>query len=733
MSHPARRLPTIAAVAALVGTVVVTAAAIAAHPGQPLAAVRPVVDTYFGTPVTDNYRWLENLKDPEVQSWMHGQADYSRRQLDALPGRAALLERIHALNNTDTRRGGTVRRGNRYFYQVTTPGALQPKFYWREGIAGEEHLLIDAAGMGKDSGTHYSLDWYEPSWDGRLVAYGLSAGGSEASTLHVMEVDTGKVLGEAIVRTDNTVLSWNRDNQSFYYMRFNPVTPTTPAAERDYNARAYLHHLGSNLDGSGDAVVFGRGVAKAVDVPEGQGGYVLTSASSPFAVAAANHNLDANPSTWYVAPLAAATGADAKWQRFASVEDGITQVALVGDTLYYLSLKGASRFRLLSTPLAKPDIAHPRVIVPEGEGVITDFGTASDGIYYRVRQGSGAQLWRASYDGTKREAVPLPYEGNLFGPVTEPTQAGAMYNVQGWVRPAQMFAYDPAKKQSADTGLLPPSKIDVSQLEATEVMVTSHDGTRVPLSILHRKGITLDGSHPAIIDGYGSYGVVNEAGFSPALVAWIERGGVYAESHVRGGGELGEAWHLGGFMATKPNTWLDFIACSEYLVDAGYTSPKRLAGTGTSAGGILIGRAFTTRPGLYRVVLDNVGMSDTLRTETEPNGPPNVSEFGSVANEAGFHGLYAMSAYAHVRKGTAYPATMFITGANDPRVSSWHMMKMAASVQAASTSGLPVLLRIDFDAGHGIGSTRAQREQLLADQWAFALWQFGDPAFQPVK
>jgi prolyl oligopeptidase len=296
-----------------------------------------------------------------------------------------------------------------------------------------------------------------------------------------------------------------------------------------------------------------------------------------------------------------------------------------------------------------------------------------------------------------------------------------------------MYAYDPAKKLSENIGLLPPSKIDVSQLEATEVMVTSHDGTRVPLSILHKKGAALDGTHPTIIDGYGSYGVVSEAGFSPAIVAWVERGGVYAEAHVRGGGELGEAWHLGGFMATKPNTWLDFIACSEYLVDAGYTSSKLLAGTGTSAGGILIGRAFTTRPDLYRVILDNVGMSDTLRTETEPNGPPNVSEFGSVGNEAGFHGLYAMSSYAHVRKGTAYPATMFITGANDPRVSSWHMMKMAASLQAASSSGLPVLLRIDFDAGHGIGSTRAQREQLLADQWAFALWQFGDPAFQPAR
>jgi prolyl oligopeptidase len=340
---------------------------------------------------------------------------------------------------------------------------------------------------------------------------------------------------------------------------------------------------------------------------------------------------------------------------------------------------------------------------------------------------------RVAFAGQRPEAVPLPYEGNLFGPVTEATQPGAMYNIQGWVRPPQMYAYEPAKHASVNTGLLPASQIDVSKLVATEVQVTSYDGTRVPLSILHLQGVALDGRHPTIIDGYGAYGVVEEAGFSPQLIAWLERGGVFAVAHVRGGGELGEGWHLGGFMRSKPNTFLDFIACSEYLIEKGYTSKQLLAGTGTSAGGILIGGAFTTRPDLYRVILDNVGMSDTLRSETEPNGPPNVSEFGSVANEDGFHGLYAMSAYAHVRAGTPYPAVLFITGANDPRVASWHMMKMAARMQAASTSGLPALLRIDYDAGHGIGSNRSQREQLIADEWAFALWQMGDPAFQPPR
>jgi prolyl oligopeptidase len=703
----------------------------AAPPGPPATPVRPVTDTYWGTPVVDNYRYLENLADPEVQAWMHAQADYTRAQLDRLPGRTRLYERIHALANTDLYRGGFIRRGQRYFYQLLAVGAQQPKLYYRDGLAGEEHLLIDPGAMGAGSGTHYALDYYAPSWDGKRLVYGLSAGGSEASTTRVMDVDSGRVLEESITRTDLNVIGWLHDNASFFYLRYEAPTPTTPPSERKYNARTYLHRIGVHPTGDGDQVVFGRGVSAAVDVPEGQATYVHTSADSAYAVAVANHNHDTNPSTFYVAPLAAVKGAATRWRRFATVEDGIIEVELHGDMLYYLTSGGAARFRIMATPLAKPDVRHARVIVPESDGIVTGFGNARDGLYYRLRKGATAQLYRVGLDGQRAEAIALPFEGNVFGPVVDPTQGGALYSLQSWTRPPQLYVYDPAAHESRNTGLLPPSKIDTSELASEEVLVTSYDGTRVPLSILHRKDLKLDGLAPTVIDGYGAYGLVREAGFSPNLVAWLERGGVYALAHVRGGGELGEAWHRAGYKRSKPNTWLDFIACSQYLVDQGYTRPARLAGTGTSAGGILIGNAMATRPDLYRVILDRVGLSDALRFETEPNGPPNVSEMGSVSDEEGFHGLYAMSAYQHLRDGVAYPAVMYTTGANDPRVAPWHMMKMAARTQAATASGLPVLLRIDYDAGHGIGSNRSQREQQQADEWSFALWQMGDPDFQP--
>jgi prolyl oligopeptidase len=254
------------------------------------------------------------------------------------------------------------------------------------------------------------------------------------------------------------------------------------------------------------------------------------------------------------------------------------------------------------------------------------------------------------------------------------------------------------------------------------------DGTRIPLSIVYQKGLKLDGTHPTMLTGYGSYGLSFDAGWFPAAISlsWIERGGVVAIAHVRCGGEYGESWHRAGQKSTKLNTTSDFIACADYLVNQHYTSPKLLAGWGVSAGGITVGitvgGALTWRPDLFGVIIDQVGMTDTLRFETTPNGPSNVSEFGSVKTEDGFHDLYAMGAYLHVRDGTAYPAVLFWTGANDPLVAPWEVAKMAARIQAATVSGRPALLRIDYDAGHGtIGSTEEQLERELADFWSFSL------------
>ena len=697
----------------------------------PIAPVEPVSDHYFGTEVVDPYRYMEQSENPRVQEWMKSQADYTRGILDHVPGRAALLTRLRELDSVDTDRHGFERRGERYFYLLDEPGASLSKLVYREGLKGAEHVLVDPAQLGVGKTTHYALDFFEPSWDGKYVAYGVSAGGSEQSVLHVLAVDSGQVLTDEIDRTGDSVVAWRPDNQSFFYLRYAKPTPQTPLAERMYNARTYLHVIGQSPGGESDPVVFGRGVAPKLQVPEGQVTYIVTAPDSPYAIAVANHNDDQNPSTVYVAPLTKVTDHDTPWRKIADVEDGISEVQPHGNTLYVLSLKNAPNFQILALDLERPDLRSAHVVVPQGHGVVTGFGVAKEGLYVRVLEGAGSTIQHVGFDGRNIKPVPLPLAGRSGEPITDPRADGALFRMQGWVQSPIELYFDPATGGTRDTGLVPPSKIDASQIEAKEVFATGLDGTRIPLSLVYRKGLQLDGTHPTILVGYGAYGISLEPTFQGQQIAWLERGGVYAIAHVRGGGEFGEAWHRGGFKLTKTNTVFDFVACGQYLVDAHYTAPRYLAADSGSAGGITVGGAMTWRPDLFSVILIRSGMSDTLRSETEPNGPPNISEFGSIKTEDGFHGLYAMSPYLHIRDGVAYPAVLFATGAHDPRVSPWHMAKMTARMQAATSSHRPVLLRVDYDAGHGMGSTREQLREYQADRWSFALWQMGDPAFQP--
>lgn len=328
----------------------------------------------------------------------------------------------------------------------------------------------------------------------------------------------------------------------------------------------------------------------------------------------------------------------------------------------------------------------------------------------------------------------MPFDGNIALDGGDSRLDGALFDLSAWTRAPKIYEYIPDKKAVEDTKLQTLGKFDEpSEIESIEIKVPSHDGTMIPLSLIFKKGIVLDGSHPTLLSGYGAYSITIDPYFTPLWLAWIEQGGVLAFAHVRGGGEYGEEWHQGGMMQNKPNTWRDFIACAEFLVRSRYTSPTRLAGEGGSAGGILIGRAITERPDLFAAALDDVGLSDMIRDMFSPDGPLNVPEYGDLKTKQGFENLYEISAYYHVKDGVRYPATMITTGMNDPRVVPWEPGKMAARMEAA-TNGKPVLLRVDYHGGHGtIGGTRAQTEELLADQWSFLFWQFGLPGYQPAN
>jgi len=700
-----------------------------AQPKLPDTPVRAVTDDYFGTKVADPYRWLEDTTAPEVVAWMKAQNDYTRSVLASIPGRGPLLDRIKALDNAGDVVSALQVWGGRYFYFKTQPGSDNRKLYVRDKLNAPERLLVDPEKLTQADGKHFSIDYFQPSLDGKYVAYGISVGGSEESILHVIESASGKVLPDTIDRAQFGQPNWLPDH-SFFYTRTQKLKADSAPTAKYQKLRCYHHVLGADADK--EDAVFGYQVSADVKVTEDDFPLVAFSPGAPkYLVGVILHGVK-REQDFYVAPFQADANAKMIWKKVADQSDAITGFDVHEDSLFLLSHKQASRYKVLRTALDKPDLDHAAVIVAPSDVVVVGIAAASDALYVQDLDGGIGRLRRLSYHDGTIEPVKLPFDGAIQTLVTNPVEAGAWLELTSWTKSPLWFALDSRSQKLTDTGLVAQSPVDYSQVESEEVKVKSADGTMVPLSIIHKRGLVLDGSHPTWLDGYGAYGITLDPQFSPILLAFFERGGIFAVAHVRGGGEYGEDWHLAGQKLTKQHTIDDMVAAAEYLIEHKYSSPAHMAGEGTSAGGITIGGAITQRPDLFGAALIRVGDSDSLRSELMASGPANIPEFGTVKEPDGFKALYAMDAYQHVKPDTAYPAILLTTGANDPRVAPWQAAKMTARLQASTSSGKPVLLRVDYDAGHGMGSTKTQRDEERADEMAFLFWQFGVPGFQPT-
>jgi prolyl oligopeptidase len=702
--------------------------ALLAQPQLPKTPVRDVTEDYFGTRVVDPYRWLENQSDAEVVAWMKAQNDYARAMLARIPGRDQLLERIKTLDNAGEVVSGLQVWGGKYFYYKTSPGSDNRKLYVRDAQGGSERLLVDPEKLTTADGKHYSIDYFQPSLDGTYVAYGVSQGGSENSVLRVIESGTGKVLSDTIDRAEFASPSWLPGGKSFFYIRSQKLGPDSPPTAKYQKLKAYRHTLGNDPDQ--EPAVFGYEVNRNVKVTENDFPILLYSAGAPkYVVGLVIHGVKREFDV-YSLPLDSNPGGNTQWKKAADESDEVTGLDLHGEDLYLVSHKDASRFKVLRTSLASPDAAHAQLVVPASEVVVTNISAAADALYIQDLDGGIGRVRRLPYSSGTLSLIKLPFEGAIQSLVTNPTQTGAWLQLTSWTRSPLWYALDARSGALTDTKLVPPSPVDFSQIESEEVKAKSADGTMVPLSIIHQKGLTLDGSHPTWLEGYGAYGITIDPAFRPTWLAFLEKGGVFAVAHVRGGGEYGEDWHVGGQKLTKQHTIDDFLAGAEYLIEHKFTSSAHLAGEGTSAGGVTIGGAITQRPELFGAALIRVGDSDSLRSELMASGPANIPEFGTVKEADGFKALFAMDAYQHVKPETPYPAVLLTTGVNDPRVAPWQAAKMTARLQAATSSGKPVLLRVDYDAGHGLGSTKSQRDSELADELAFLFWQLGNPAYQ---
>ena len=724
--------------------------AFAAAPGAvaadqpPVAPVEDVVETHWGVEVHDSYRWMEESKDARVQEWIHGQADYTAATLDRLPQQKELLDRIAEFDAGRPWRvfDVTPQRDGGMFYLRQEAKENLPRLYVRSA-GGGERLVFDPGTRTTADGGHYSISWYEPSPDGKRVALGLAPSGSEQDVLYVLDVATGRALPDTITRMESayTDPQWLPDGSGFFYSRRRDLPADAPETEGYKLSRAYFHRLGANADE--DPPVFARSLHANVAMAEEDFPSVVVPAGSGFAIGKIKHG-DSNQITLYaarisdlVASVGAGGGAAKKkndaaspWRMICDVPDSVVDFAVHGGTIDLVTSLRAPRFRVVRTGLAAPDFARATTVIAAGSRVVDGIAAAKDALYIQFTRGGAGSLGRVPYGRAPLvEEIALPDRfpsGRLFA--AHPEVEGVFVSTNAWTRAGRTYRYDPKTAQFTDTRLNPTGPYDdLPGYESVEVEVPSHDGVKVPLSILYKTDVKRDGSNPTLLSAYGSYGISQNVAFSATRLAWLEKGGVIAIAHVRGGGENGQEWHLAGQKANKPNTWKDFIACAEWLVKEGWTSPRKLAGQGGSAGGITIGRAVTERPDLFAAAIMDVGALDAVRGETTMNGVPNIMEFGTVKKEDEFRALLEMSAYHHVKKGTAYPAVLLTHGINDPRVEPWMSAKMTAALQAATTSGKPVLFRVDYKAGHGIGSTRTQSQRLLADKYAFLLWQMDAP------
>ena len=723
----ARPVPFRLAVAAL-GAALLAASSPAAPPAPP--AVRPVTETHFGVTVTDPYRYFEDPKDRRLAAYFKAQSAYTRAVLDALPGRAALGKRIAELDNVTESVSDVQPVGGTYFYRKRAAQANTTRLYARAIAGGPERVVFDPDRFARSAKEHYSIDYYSASPQGRYVAIGISEGSSEKTVLHVVDARSGRLLPDVIDRALFDPPSWREDGRSFFYFRTPKAPPNQPQSERDTKGVTRLHVLGRLPDR--DPAVFGYGVSPRIPFAPEDIAQVNLSPRTRWATAAILHGVQ-NEFAMYVAPAASVAGPDAPWRKVVAFADDVTNFVAVGDMLYLSTHKGAPHHRVVVLDMRTGTLRGARVAVPESSRVVEDLGLAGDGIYVLDLEAglSKLRLLAVSRDGSPGAVseIALPFAGAIGGASTDPMVPGVTFPLQSWTESPRWYRTG-ANVALTDTGLRAKSPVDYTGISSHEVLATSADGTKVPLSIVMRKDAQLDGARPTWLDGYGAYGIVIRPSFSTTRLAWFERGAIYAECHPRGGGENGEDWHFGAHIATKQRTIDDFIGCARYLIDNHYTSPARLAGSGTSAGGVTIGNAIVQQPELWAAALDVVGDTNAVRDEFAANGPANIPEFGTVANKVGWGALYATDAYLHVKDGVAYPAVLAITGANDPRVAPWIVAKFAARLQAASSSGKPVLLRVDFDAGHGyLGSSRAQAQALTTDEYAFLFWQLGDPAF----
>jgi len=697
------------------------------------AAKQPVTHEYHGVKVRDDYAWLEKAGDPAVQKWTAAQNAKARAHLDRIPERAFVADALNRLHENLSPNYFSLKwRAGKLFLLKFEPPAQQPMLVTMTTLTNVESAEVILDPNKFDTNGTTTIDWFVPSRDGKLVAVSLSQNGSEDGTLHFFETETGRALADKIPRvqypTGGGSASWSADGSGIFYTRY-PAKGERPDADLHFHQQIYFHKLGTPSEQ--DQYEFGKDFPRIAEID-------LESSQDGKHLLATVANGDGGEFAHYLRTPAG------EWKQITRFEDQVKQVEFgrdplyvelgKSDSLFLLSTKGAPKGKILRAKLSAPDLASARLVIRETTNVIRDFKPTASGIALVYLNGGPMKFFyqdfllaNPSYGPSSRSTTPDFRVPHSIGQMLVTHGDQILFRAETYTEPFTWWKYDINKSRDNPeaTALRGRPPVSFSDVEATRGIAESKDGTKVPMTILRKKGLRLNGDNPTILTGYGGYGISRTPQFEPSRRVWFDQGGIIAVANLRGGGEFGEEWHQAGALTNKQNVFDDFIACAEFLVRSNYTNPSKLAIEGGSNGGLLMGAALTQRPDLARAVVSHVGIYDMLRVELDPNGEFNTTEFGTVKNADHFKALHAYSPYHRVQNGAKYPAVLMLTGEHDGRVNPAHSRKMAARLQAATGSRLPVLLRTSSSSGHGVGTAFGERVAQLSDVYAFLLEQLG--------
>jgi len=686
-------------------------------------------DTFYGKIVHDPYRMLEDTSNAAVKDWMRKEAAQAEAFFESMPGYKKLEKMYDSLlknMKVDWIQSLTYRNGT-YFVTKVMPGDDVPALY-QVDKTGKMKKLVDPQKDFEHWGSkNVSIGEVQKSPHGDMLVYNVVVGGYEWDGRLVMhDLKTGhKVYDTLYLRMGNIMAEFDPETpNAFYYMRFPRFNNKAIDPTRWFDSVTVRYHVvgtdpATDLEIIGtDTTIIKRRMDEWAMIVVGPGlSYALCIVRNQVAP---EHRI-------YVAPVSSLKSGNIPWKQLTEYSDAIAEYVVKDHWLYLRENKGTGR--VLRLDLRNPSLASAVEIVPRGRQIIDAIAvTKNELLVATIDEGVG-KLLQIPHGSNTAQALSLPVPGKVQIMAAHRDEAQFTIGLNSWVRPFTMYDYNVAAKRFVFSPAQTFRDTKQAPLELKTVKVKSHDGVMVPMTIIHKKGLKLDGTHPVSLRAYGSYGMQDEPGYWPEDMDWFNRGGIRTIAHVRGGGVYGEEWHRAGQKANKPNTWKDVIACAEWLIENKYATPRNLVTNGGSAGGITMGRTLTERPNLFGGMLIDVGALDMVRFETAPNGEGNVPEFGSVKTEEGFKALFAMSSYHHVKDGVDYPPVLLSHGINDNRVPVWTSLKMAARLREAGARN--VLLRLQFDSGHGAQETISGLVKRAAQNRSFYYWRAGFPEFQP--